>query len=252
MTTVIEDLPRGDVKIAPSGTTARRYFLVQDPLGPASSKLYNAINDGQLPTKTDAHPVIPSLVATGLTASQVGNDPNRVLVEVQYNERTSETTSGEEDQSVQTIEVSIDTFSETTVRDASGAVMKIKYTGGTLVTEKVIETQVERPTATVRISRTESVPPKLLVSNNLVGSMNSVSWSGFPPKTWLFRGASSRQQPDGKSRVTYEFTHNPQTWRAQGTIIVGASIPNDITVENGIAFFDVYPSFDFARLGVFW
>lgn len=253
---LVTDILDSDLEIRDGALKLRRIFYVTEVPGSKQDKLWNALNTGGIPAQGDPHPVIPNVRARDFRVASLVRDPDKYQIEVTY--EPPQAGDATDEQTGQTVEVSIDTFQESTVRDVNGEIMKVNYAEGVSgnigvadVTQ-IIEFTVERPTVSVRIQRQETSPPKALVLNNRVGTVNSATWSAFPPKTWLFRGASSSQQSAANFRTTYNFLYNENTWRAEGRVNVDGRLPENASIENGIAFFDVYRSFDFNTLGVQW
>lgn len=105
--------------------------------------------------------------------------------------------------------------------------------------------EVQRPSIGVRVtvSESSSIEDRLSFS----GSINGAYWSGYAPKTWLIGGMESRWDRD-RWLNTYELFYKADTWRFESRVEYFGAPPDDATVGNGIAFFDVYPQENFNRL----
>ena len=237
-----------------------RRYRVTNPGGSGDTKLLNVLNS--LPPDGAPHESIGGIFFLEAAIESEARDPNIFVVDTTWAEKPPGTRIDEgigEGGANQTISFVTDTFSEATIRDRNGELMVIQFVEpelggagfGLSITRQVVNFEIQRPTSSVRITRTEDPAlAKRFIQQGKVGNINSVPWSGFPSKTWLFRGTNSEQQSGQDARTTYLFTHNPGTWRAEGRFSKSGRVPENATIENGIAFFDVYQEFDFNTLGV--
>ena len=111
---------------------------------------------------------------------------------------------------------------------------------------------IQVPQMVARCSRLEPGSPKAK-SLTYTGKVNSITWNGDPPRTWLCMPIVGRTS--GLSQpyeVTYEFMYREQTWDALVAYIdpdTGQRPPNLVPTE-GLKTFEVYPEIDFTPLNV--
>ena len=254
--TFIADIIEGSLQVDDGIPSYVRNYLVSVPSNVAPhAKFWTARNTGGIPALNEQHPTVPGIVARKFRAEARDDDPNLIQVTVEYNEPPAIETATDPGSAApgKTVEISIDTFTEGTLFDIDGNLMTIKYVklGASGVSQLVqnLEFQVERPTSTVRITEEVNTLPKQFIFDGFVGSINSVEWSGFPPRTWMLRGINTTQLQQGRNRVSWVFTYNARTWRAEGRVSDGGKVPDNASLENGIAFFRVYPEVDFKKTG---
>lgn len=254
MSAVVSDIIEGTLEIKDGIASHARTFLVPVSRGLAGhGKQWAALQSQKIPRLNDPHPSIPGIVARRFAVDPTPQDNITMRVVVGYEEPPAIEQSQELGSTGKTVEVSIDTFTEATLFDKDGNLMQISFAqfqlGSVSVLKQNLEFQIERPTATVRITEETTRIPKRFIQDGFVGSVNSVEWSGFPPRTWLLRGISTTQVKQGRNRVSWVFTYNRRQWRAEGRIQENGRVPENATIENGIAFFNVYPELDFKLTG---
>lgn len=256
MSALASDIIDGILEIKDGiASTTRTYLIRTSPAVAGHGKRWAAYQHPTIPQLNDEHPSVPGIVARSFAIDQAPHENQIMRVVVGYEEPPAIEESEELGSTGKTIEVSIDTFSETTVFDKDGELMGLQYRrvsfgGGTAEFEqRNLEFTVERPTATVRITEETSRIPKEFILDGFVGSVNSVEWSGFPPRTWLLRGITTTQLKKDRNRVTWVFTYNRATWRAEGRISIDGEVPANASLENGIQYYNVYPEIDFDLTG---
>lgn len=242
------------LKRGSEGYEAERVYIVESA-GTPEARLYSAITTAGIPQFGDPHPVIPDVQVNDITASPVtGATPNLVKVRVNYAGPSPEDliAAGETDVSSGEISFNTSLASELTYRDINGQFIIVEWRGGTIST-KYAGIEVQRPQLSVRLKRTESALPKSVIENFL-GKVNSTSWAGFPPKTWLCTAVDVNEESAGKFVVDYGFSYKADDWRVEVTVgLTQAQIdelPLDVDSGNGFGIFDVYKTADFNALGL--
>ena len=248
------------IKRNKDGFSVDRDFYISEVGGNAGSKLYTAVTMGGIPQYGDPHPTIPGIQVTSVSAEPYGGG-SQIRVSVSYSVPTVDETSeieADDDTTSGTVVLSSNTASETVFQDINGELLKATYGvlqadgSNTTLQTKYAEADVERPQLRVDFSRTENTIPKAAI-NTYLGTVNSVPWSGYPPKTWLCTAISARQNK-GKYDVEYSFNYRPETWELE--VVVGLTaeeaqdLPIDVDSGNGYARFDVYRLRDFNGLGL--
>lgn len=239
------------------GYTAERVFIVDRVTGTPESKLYNAMVTGGIPQYGDPHPSIPDLQVTSIRAD--ARTSSQVRISVTYTIPKPDDINeieADEDETSGSLSVTSNLSNEVVFRDISGELLRAQYyalgEGGFTIEQKYEEAEVQRPQLQVQFTRIESSVPKANIQKFL-GKVNSVAWSGFPPKTWLCSGIVARENK-AKFDIEYQFTYRADTWRLE--IVVGISqeeadsFPIDVNSGNGYAVFDVYETADFNALGL--
>lgn len=235
-----------------AGYGVDRIFIVSDVAGNAEARLYNATIKSGVPQFGDPHPVIPEIQVTDIQAAPESNDSASVKVRVTYSiptEDDNESSEGDLASGVPVISSGLQP--EETPLDIHGDFIRVRYVHGSITTTyKSIN--VQRPQMRVTLTRVETNIPKLAIAEYL-GSINSVAWSGFKPKTWLCASINVNQDQKGW-RVEYSFTYREDNWQAIVSVNIPANIiedyPPDKQTGNGFGRFDVYPAKDFNLLGL--
>lgn len=230
-------------------------YAVENVFGSASGRRWFARQAGGIPKKDDAHPAIPGIVARNFSVEPFTGTNSDFKVTVDYEAPPIPGEGVVERGDI--VELSVDTFTEGTIFDKNGDKMVLSYvsigSAGVSLLRQTINFEIQRPTVSVNITQTADGEGRGIIRDGLVGRINSVEWSGFPKKTWLYRGFTSTQEEQSKFKRRHIYTYNAKGWRAQGQAQVDGRVPENATLENGIAFFDVYQEFDFAaRLGLSW
>lgn len=106
--------------------------------------------------------------------------------------------------------------------------------------------EIQRPSVGVRVTLVEAASVRERI--NVAATTNVSYWSGYPPQTWLLGGMESREE-QGRWLNVYQLFYNPDTWRFRSTVEYYGRPPDDATLGNGIAEFDVYRQSNFNLLG---
>jgi len=253
MTVVHSDLAEGHrLSRNIDGYTIERSYLVDDVTGSAESRLYNAIIQSKIPQYGEAHPSIPDVTVTDISAEPVKGDSSQVIVTVIYSIPGDDQDIGQEGGAGQAI-ITTALTNETTHFDIDGNLIKASYVSGVnSISTNYSPVEVQRPQMRVTLSRRESVIPKDHLKTFL-GRINSVAWSGFPAQTWLCSGISVRED-QGAFDVDYSFEYREQFWKGELILPLSASEaeqnPIDRETGNAYALFDVYQTANFNDLGL--
>ena len=257
MPTVTPLLLEGQYSEQDGKITQTDAYLVQGIRGAPAGRRYFARQTGGIPAKNSPHSVIPGIVARRFTVEPISsantNEDFKVLVGYEARAIAGQETV----ERGQTFELSVNTFTEGTIFNKNGNIMKVSYVKFALakvsVLTQVVNFEIQRPTISLTISETVSTSGRNIIEQDLVGRVNGVPWSGFPRLTWLYRGFNSEQQEERKFRRRHVLTYNPRTWRAEAKISDNGRVPENASLENGIVFFQVYPEMDItAALGLTW
>lgn len=254
-----DTLDDGEVRNTSRGWEATRGFRVAGLSGPTARRLTDAVMFPGVPRYGERHPSLPINVVD-VQARYLPDSPHDVSIRVSYRVPDEEESLGGEDGEGE-IEVDAVLISSMTYRDVHGEIMRVQYDGvpylytvngetqsaGHVQILKVITATVERPQVTVRVNRTEGQPP-IAKAIRYSGRVNQSAIWGYGAGTWLCRRISSRAVSGGRHKVTYELVLDPSGWRLEGAVDYTGLIPFDATPGNGIEYFTVYPSVDFAPL----
>lgn len=237
-----------------SGFSSERSFLVDNVPGTPEARLYNAVSTAGIPQINDPHPVLPDVIVTNVSAKPT-TDPSQIIVTVSYSipevDEESIIEAEEDVPGSYSLTLASNTAVELTWFDINGNLLEATWGGGWKRTYKSVE--VQRPQLTAIFNRIQLEPPS--ASQLLfIGKVNAVTWSGYPPKTWLCTAVNSEQVKSGKHNVEYIFVYKYDNWRVEiYSNLTGeeiAEIPYDRDSGNGYAKYDVYPSANFNNLGL--
>ncbi|MCP5017112.1 MAG: hypothetical protein GY938_17850 [Ketobacter sp.] len=236
------------IEVDDAGYHAERIFITENNTGSKTSRLYNVTLSAGIPRHGDPHPVIPDIFVSNVRAEPLKSG-EQFKVTVIYDPLSNDTDAVN---GAGTISSSTGTTTERTYRDINGNLMEVKYylSGGDSgsFAEGVRAVDVQRPQTTITLSRTELTVPKEAIEK-YVGLINSIDWSGYPPKTWICSGINFRENKN-KYEVDYEFAYRRKTWVAEVSININNTVPSDATLANGIALYDVYETVNFNELGL--
>lgn len=225
--------------------------------GSPASKVILGAEASVVPRWDARHPSRPQLRARRFRSVPHENQPDRMFVVVQFVEPSSSADANQEGNAGLRVSMSTETISEQTTTDIRGVQMRTTHVtsvagglGGsssvrTVTTHRVA---IERPTFGLTFERTENLIA-FSKAVDFAGKTNSLPWQGKPAKTWLMR-ISSSQLENGLHRVRHDAVFNPKTWRAEIIPNVNGIVPNDASLENGIAFYDVYEGIDYNQIGL--
>jgi len=254
-----------------SGYSLTVGYILQDVPGNGQAMLFNALQDPRIPSFGEAHPVIPRVRVTSRAARAI--EDQTIQITIQYgvpdgadrtpvNPQTTPTPEG-------TISISAAVVSEETQFDRDGNPLKVSYTG-TLIAddgnpveveneEQVATIEIQRPEMIVSFSRKEDRSP-LIQARDAVGRVNSQDIGLYARGTLLLARIDADSDDNGDTfTVQYEFQYRPSGW-AQTIVYIDPQTdrpPTDVNksalgdrfgdrrAANGLAVYDVYPSYDF-------
>ena len=232
------------------GYTAEQIFIVDGVTGSAEAKLYNALQTSGIPQYGDAHPVIPSIQVIDRQASPIKSG-TQIRIEITYGVPSGDDTAEDENGDGKAI-ITSSLVSEQTHFDINGELIKAEYSNGISTTTNYATVEVQRPQMRITLSRKESEMPKERIKTYL-GRINSVEWSGFPPKSWLCSAISVRENA-GSYDVEYSFEYREYLWLAEIVLPINVADalanPIDKDSRNGYARFNVYETANFNKLGL--
>jgi hypothetical protein len=254
---VIPDIVEGEFRLADTGPTARRVFLVTELAGASFARLASAAQAGGLPRVGEAHPVRGDMRVLDVTARAEGGDPGRALVDVQYG--TPSTSGGGVGTGGVEISLQSDLITEETITDIEGNFIRTSYSFSVTLSSlpggsqrstsiKTHRVEVQRPTFSLIFQRQESRAP-LALAQQFAGTVNTGMFQGLQRDRWLLNIESS-QDGDGRHLVRYAFTLNRNGWQARVTHQENGLIPDDISQTTGRRIYQVYPRANFNRLGL--
>ena len=269
---VIADIIEGSLRHNGQGYEDTRVFIVKDIQGSPSARKWAALNASGVPRRGDSHPVVPGISVQDVDVSMKDGDPSIFTVSVNYGGDTEGTAEGLEGTGIKGIEISTSTATVTTSRDINGEMMIVRYEGPTLrlqlnsqqppedavsfsaMSHVVGEYDVQVLRAIVTVERSL---PALSENRRYALRTNAVPWSGAGVEQWLLLGVDSSVSGNGRHDWRYQLALTPdyRGWRLKGDISNGSQVwnlPNlpEGTVEgNGLKYFQLYETFDFARLG---
>jgi hypothetical protein len=254
---VHKDLLKGQtLSFTENGYSSKRDYLIDAVGGTPEAKLYNATITAGVPQYGDAHPILPDVIVTSVSAKPLDSG-EQVIVTVNYSvPDIDEAALVEEDgeTGVSTVSISTGLVTEQTWRDINGELMYVQWSGQGVSKNSYKRGETQKPQLQVSFDRNESSPPKAAVTSYL-GKVNSVPWSGFGAKTWLCTQINATEdKTKGVFKVTYGFSYKPETWRFEAFINLTSEEIEEARIdpdnENGYAIYDVYESADFNSLGL--
>lgn len=248
MTTISEDRSRGQTAtITQDGRGGvQRLFSARDidTAVPVAERTVHVASHPDLPQLGELHPANAAFYVDQVVARIRELDPSSADVTVQYKQLDP----NEAETGLGRLSYTVDLVDETTVFDRAGVKMQQTYTGTSGGRTKTHQATVPRPTVTFELTKRYAVLPHANIES-AGGKINATQWGRYVAERVLCRGAVTQELAHGVHRVTWLFTV-AESWQEEFPVDVEGSIPDDVTVGNGIAFFDVLPTFDFNLLGV--
>lgn len=226
-----------------------------------------ALNDAGVPAMGSAAIIAgvanPAIVVTDKTAVPNGV-PSSMRVTVTYktpnndNDNPKLNTTG-----VLSFFSSVST--ETVREDKNGAILETSWSGpvtaifpesASVLTIGPIgykgTAEVDRPRFSFSLRRRESSIALIKQrAEDFVGLVNSLTWSGFPPKTILCTGIELTEQGD-ELRADYRFVYKPDDFDFDLIARINGRIPFNVStgVNGGITVYSLYDEIDFNALPV--
>jgi len=180
-----------------------------------------------IPAIGTGHPDRPNAVVRNVKTQCQGNDCFDVLCEYQWDQYPTNYLKSFNAGLVQA----------TRHYDASNNLATVSYTpsGGNAQTE-VVDLQRMILNATINFHFLQTQDPEALTLA-YAGMVNSATWRGYPPRTWLCLPINGSTQDGVWYRNTYSFAYNPETWDQYAVFKnVDGTIPSDVAgsiVTNG-------------------
>lgn len=246
--TAILDILDGSISRDKDGYQHSRFAIVESVTGNADARMYNALQDPQLPQYGDAHPTIPGITLNNISGSIIDNET--IKVTLSYSVKQGE----ENGSSNASVRVSAGTTFEEVKTDGTGATMETEYWTDLNSVQNIetFITEVEKPRLTFDFEYTESAFPKTAI-DTYHGKLNSTIWNGYAVGTILCVAVSVDQQ-GSEYKIRMSFTYNQDGWKFIGKI--SSAVSNVTTWTDplldqltGTKTFDVYESVDFTPLG---
>lgn len=254
MPVVIPDLIEGTTAQSDSSglSVTRVYYVdVSDIAGlSADRKVVEALKTAGVAKYGDTHPSYPTLSVVSAKGDVWTH--NQIKVTVQYVTVNVELVPDETRPALQNVGTSSQEI-ETNV-DKNGAPISVTYTDP--VTGEVFNVggrvKVFAPLTIVKFKRLELNSP-LVKSTQYGSTINTSTWMGYPPRTWLCtRIDGERQQNGGLAMymVSYEFQYKPSTYRVAALYTKPDGsfpklTPADLVAQNGITYVDAVRETDF-------
>lgn len=244
-------------------------YVLENVSGNGDQQQFNALQDARVPRIGDGHPVIPGIQVTERSAEPVDDTVMRVTV--QYGVPDAANTPaydlGQASGPQGTISISSAVVTEQTQFDVRGFPLKVSYTGKLTDDkgetqevkgeEQVATVEIQRPETIITFTRRERGSP-LFFATDAVGSLNVTDIGRFRAGTLLLTRIEADSDDNGFTfNVVYEFQYRPVGWSVSVVYIdpqtdrppvdvdKGALGPNALGAANGVARYDVYPTYDF-------
>jgi|JI10StandDraft_1071094.scaffolds.fasta_scaffold23450_4 hypothetical protein len=244
-------------------------YVLENVSGNGDQQQFNALQDARVPRIGDGHPVIPGIQVTERSAEPVDDTVMRVTV--QYGVADAADTPayelGQASGPQGTISISSAVVTEQTQFDVGGRPLKVSYTGkltddeGNPVEvkgeEQVATVEIQRPETIITFTRRERGSP-LFFATDAVGSVNVTDIGRFRAGTLLLTRIEADSDDNGITfTVVYEFQYRPVGWTVTVVFVdpqtdrppvdverngLGSSLTG---VANGVAGYEVYPTYDF-------
>lgn len=258
MTVIIDLIAGSSVNQSEKGYTAVRAAIVYDIVGNKDAKIFNALQDPDLPKRGDLHPSIPNLILDVISARSI--DTDKVLVNLNYRQLQGEDRPPNEASPAQ-ISVGATVQLRTTESDKDGNQIILEHTftdfaeDGTasLRTEKQgVELQVPVVQPTIRLVRREPRDP-LQKALKFLGTVNKTSFAGGDKGQWLCTRLEGDSDDGGVSyMVTYEFQFLQKGWTGPVRFIdpVTRKPPEDLVQDVGILEVETFEEEDFSDLNL--
>ena len=255
MATERDVVENASLTLTAAGMELARVFIVSNLAGSAPIKMANALNAASIPRLNDSHPGIPDILVTQIEVETLGAKTMRVIAT--YSLPNAEELEADESQPPQ-IQVTTSVRTDERTKDIHGNEIFVVHVfqdddGAGNITPRtetrVVPVTVQVPQPVLRLSRREPESP-FPKSQEFVGSVNSISWKGQQPRTWLCVHIDGVTDDGGLSyQVSYEFQYNSNTWDATVYFTDSDGRPVADLVEGlGIRAFEVYPLKDFNSL----
>jgi hypothetical protein len=271
---VLRNLTSGRVSRDSAGWHATMIADVRDVGGPADAREYNAILTQGVPQYGDPHPVIPGIRVVNVSASPSNGDSNVFDVEIEYGGDSSGSTPGLEGTGIKALDVNSTSIRTRGYRDVNGNLMIVTYQGEEFIfpgtqggafspgTESgslrftfstaPVEAEWDVPSVSVTVT-TEQPIPSHLRTRQLAAHVNDGPWSGLGPYQWLTLGIDSSLNASGTHDWRSMFLMAPvlpdnDTWKFRAEYVwFGNALRTANTVGNGIEYFDLYRTLNFAQ-----
>jgi hypothetical protein len=241
-----------------SGRKATRSFLVVEVSGNAYDKLYQAAL--KCPAYGTPHPSIPNIFVSNISASPVAEQSTQVIVLVTYSELAPDNQPPSQS-APPTISISSSLTTVETTCDKDGKEMTVTHRrqsvgdDGQVVIEDLpeqpVRVELQIPTMVLRYSRREPKPFSPNRSLAYTGCVNSDTFVGQPPRSWLCLGISGDLDGDAY-KVKYEFQLKPDLWDIEAVYNdpdTGAPVLNPVDGQ-GIKSFRIYREIAFSGLSL--
>ena len=154
--------------------------------------------------------------------------------------------------------ISIGTSSQTVTTnvDKDGELMIVEYTDtrdkhlrdnkGANPQKQVFQTTKKAPCTVLVYTRIEDESP-LQKSTDYTCHTNSVTWMGYPPRTWICDSIQGNNMPDGRYRVVHTMLYREETWDKDAYYkFASGVIPDDVVITKK----QVQGSINFAGLNL--
>lgn len=256
MTAILDIIENTSIIQNKNGYTVTRIAIVESVSGNASTRIYNAINDAQLPNLGDAHPDISTITLNDISGEVIDNETVKVTMSY-YNDPESATT-----QATAAVRATGSTALDETQTDVNGDRLYFKIAadvfGPGIAYESITYTaEVERPRLSIEFNYTGTAYPHSDIQAYL-GRVNDNVWNGYPAKSMLCSAINVNERGDNFD-ISYTFVNNEKGWQFlaalnEKNLNLPASVhPTDPT--DGVDLydagkkFDVYQTADFSALG---
>lgn len=244
-----------------SGWRFERVAVLEDIDGSPEARIFRALTHPSLPAFGSPHPAQPGALLLESSCELLGASQARVRLVYRTPNKDDDTTGGVGAGQVVSIEIDSTTTQETVTKDYAGNLMFFTYRGtgegvvglngigvtGVFQTNRVVEVSVLKPQLSVRVTQDRATRP-LALASDITGTVNSVTWSGYPPRTWLQTGVRSSLQ-NGRWRTEFSFAYRPETWDYTEILTINGQTPTDAVPGNGIQTYRVYPEDTWQGLG---
>lgn len=255
MTATLDIIENTSISLDKDGYRVERIAIVEGVTGATNSeKIYNAINDVQLPNLGDAHPDIASITLNDIQGRVIDNQTVEVTLSY-YSDHGAATGSANA-----TVRASSGTTEEETNTDIYSNRLHF-YTNfntasGFTFDSGVFTAEVQQPRLVIDFEYTSTTFPYDEIKQYM-GKVNSIPWNGYPAKTILCTAINANEEGDNY-RVSFSFAHKKETWqfyaalKSNNMTLPGsdhATKPDALVDLYAAAkFFDVYESVDFTPL----
>lgn len=252
---VHSDLIGEKVTITNEGLVAERTFVVDQIDAAPTSVAFTAMTAAEIPQYGQPHPTIPNIRCSQVAATALSPTQANVVASYKVFQPGKDDPPAEISQPQ--IEVGAVVNEKETNKDIDGEdiVTSHRYNEGQPNEKLVVQAglvKLQVPSLYLRYSRRELLPPDDLASL-YVGLVNSTSWRGNPPRSWLCARIEGRSTNGGQSyEVSYEFQHNQDLWEARVVFIDPDTKEPFANSQPGIeiGLYQVYQEADFNDLNL--